>query len=82
VNAVDYRPGKFAKIGEFAKVWEREVLAHKKPSSDICASTFGRGSVMSISRSSPGRRSKISPLGFRNAFRERPRSTSSRHSAR
>jgi len=33
VNAVDYRPGKFAKIGEFAKVWEREVLAHKKPSS-------------------------------------------------
>jgi integrase len=33
VNAVDYRPGKFAKIGEFANVWEREVLAHKKPSS-------------------------------------------------
>jgi integrase len=33
VNSVDYRPGKFAKIGEFAKVWEREVLAHKKPSS-------------------------------------------------
>jgi integrase len=33
VNAVDYRPGKFAKIGDFAKVWEREVLAHKKPSS-------------------------------------------------
>ncbi|MBZ5641495.1 MAG: hypothetical protein LAO19_01935, partial [Acidobacteriia bacterium] len=33
VNAVDYRPGKFAMIGEFAKVWEREVLAHKKPSS-------------------------------------------------
>jgi len=33
VNAIDFRPGKFAKIGEFAKVWEREVLAHKKPSS-------------------------------------------------
>jgi len=33
VNSIDFRPGKFAKIGEFAKVWEREVLAHKKPSS-------------------------------------------------
>jgi hypothetical protein len=33
VNSVDYRPGKFAKIGEFSKVWEREILAHKKPSS-------------------------------------------------
>ena len=28
-----YRPGKFAKIGEFADVWEREVLQHQKPSS-------------------------------------------------
>lgn len=33
VNSVDYRPGKFAKIGEFADVWEREVLQHQKPSS-------------------------------------------------
>jgi integrase len=33
VNAVDYRPGRFATNGDFAKVWEREVLAHKKPSS-------------------------------------------------
>lgn len=33
VNAVDYRPGKFAKVGEFARVWEREVLQQQKPSS-------------------------------------------------
>jgi integrase len=33
VNSADCRPGKFTKIGEFADVWEREVLQHQKPSS-------------------------------------------------
>ena len=33
VNSVEYRPKKFAKIGEFAAVWEREVSQHQKPSS-------------------------------------------------
>jgi len=33
VNSVDYRPGKFANIGEFSETWEREVLQHHKPSS-------------------------------------------------
>ena len=65
VNSVDYRPGKFAKIGDFAKVWEREVLAHKKPSSvkaadRICEPTFARGSVTFAWRSSPRRPSKTS----------------------
>jgi integrase len=45
VNAVDYRPGKFAKIGEFAKVWEREVLAHKKPSSIKAAESHLRAYI-------------------------------------
>jgi integrase len=46
VNAVDYRPGKFAKIGEFAKVWEREVLAHKKPSSVKAAESHLRTYIL------------------------------------
>lgn len=33
VNAVDYRPARFAKIGEFSEAWERQVLQHHKPSS-------------------------------------------------
>jgi integrase len=46
VNAVDYRPGKFAKIGEFAKVWERQVLAHKKPSSIKAAESHLRTYIL------------------------------------
>lgn len=33
VNSVDYRPGRFAKVGEFSEMWDREVLQHHKPSS-------------------------------------------------
>lgn len=33
VNSADYRPGRFAKVGEFTEIWEREVLQHHKPSS-------------------------------------------------
>ena len=33
VNSVDYRPRRFANIGEFSEGWEREVLQHHKPSS-------------------------------------------------
>lgn len=65
VNAIDFRPGKFAKIGDFAKVWEREVLAHKKPSSIKAAESHLRtyirpGSVTSEWRSSPTRPSRTS----------------------
>jgi hypothetical protein len=33
VNSLDYRPEKFAKISDFADVWETTVLIHQKPSS-------------------------------------------------
>jgi len=33
VNAVDYRPGKVTKLGEFSEVWEKQVLQQQKPSS-------------------------------------------------
>jgi Phage integrase, N-terminal SAM-like domain len=33
VNSPDYRPGKFAKVQDFADRWEKQVLAHQKPSS-------------------------------------------------
>src|SRR5690348_861157 len=33
VNSVDYRPRRFANIGEFSEGWEREVLQHHNPSS-------------------------------------------------
>ncbi len=33
VNSLDYRPEKFAKISEFADIWETQVLIHQKPSS-------------------------------------------------
>jgi integrase len=33
VNSLDYRPGKFAKVQDFADVWKKQVLAHQKPSS-------------------------------------------------
>lgn len=33
VNSLDYRPEKFAKMSDFADVWETEVLIHQKPSS-------------------------------------------------
>jgi Phage integrase, N-terminal SAM-like domain len=32
-NAVDYRPLKFGKFGDFSEIWEKEVLVHQKPSS-------------------------------------------------
>ena len=46
VNAIDYRPGKFAKIGEFLKVWQRQVLAHKKPSSVKAAESHLRTYIL------------------------------------
>ena len=33
VNAVDFRPGRVGKLGEFSISWEREVLPQQKPSS-------------------------------------------------
>jgi integrase len=33
VNSPDYRPGKFAKMRDFADTWEAQVLAQQKPSS-------------------------------------------------
>lgn len=33
VNSIDFRPGRFGKIGEFSETWEQDVLQHHKPSS-------------------------------------------------
>lgn len=42
VNSIDYRPERFAKIGEFSETWEREVLQQQKPSSIKAARSYLR----------------------------------------
>jgi len=32
INSPDYRPGRFAKMDEFAAIWQEQILAGKKPS--------------------------------------------------
>ena len=33
INSTDYRPGRFAKMEEFATIWQEHVLVGSKPSS-------------------------------------------------
>jgi len=42
VNAVDYRPGRVAKLEEFSDLWEKQVLQHQKPSSRKAAESHLR----------------------------------------
>jgi integrase len=42
VNAVDYRPGRIAKLGDFSDQWERQVLQLQKPSSKKAAESHLR----------------------------------------
>lgn len=42
VNAVDYRPGRVAKLEEFSDLWEKQVLQHQKPSSKKAAESHLR----------------------------------------
>jgi integrase len=42
VNSVDYRPGRVAKLADFADLWEKQVLMHFKPSSKKAAESHLR----------------------------------------
>lgn len=42
VNAVDYQPGRVAKLGEFSDQWEKQVLQLQKPSSKKAAESHLR----------------------------------------
>ena len=46
INSPDYRPGRYAKVGEFASIWEEQVLAGRKRSTIRAANSHLRVHIL------------------------------------
>jgi integrase len=46
INSVDYRPGRFAKMEEFAERWREQILVGQKPSTKVSAESHLRTHIL------------------------------------